>query len=238
MSEEPWQPPTIAVIIPTLNEAASLAEALGSVAAQRPPGAHLIVADGGSTDRTCEIAAQHGAHVVHAKRCGRGCQIAEAISQIDEDVVLILHADMVLSADALARLRLWLVDHPNCVGGCLGHRFASTRWRYRLMEWWDCRRARRGIAYGDQAQFFRREWLKRHGGFPDQPIMEDLELSRRLLRSGQPAYLDCPVVVSPRRFERLGWWRTSWANLRLRRSYRARGLPACQELYRRYYEGS
>lgn len=231
-------PLTIAVLIPTFNEDASLGRTLISVISELTPQARLIVADGGSADHTCRVAGQHGADLIEASRKGRGCQIAEALANIDEDVVLIVHADMVLPEGALARIRQRLVEHPDCPGGCLGHRFAGTRWVYRLVEGWDRWRARRGISYGDQAQFFRRKLLERHGGFPDQPIMEDLELSRRMLTMGAPAYLDCPVVVSPRRFERLGWWRTASTNLVLRLAYRMGGPRVCEMLYRRYNGGA
>ena len=68
--------------------------------------------------------------------------------------------------------------------------------------------------------------------------MEDLELSRRMLTLGEPAYLDCPVVVSPRRFERLGWWRTASTNVVLRLAYRAGGTRVCEKLHRHYYRGT
>jgi glycosyltransferase involved in cell wall biosynthesis len=231
-------PPTIAILIPTFNEDASLGRTLISVLSEITPHERLIVADGGSTDRTCRVAEQHGACLMQASRKGRGCQVAEALTHIDEDVVLIVHADMVLPEGTCERIRQWLVEHPDCPGGCLGHRFSGTRWVYRLVEGWDRRRGRRGISYGDQAQFFRRELLERHGGFPDQPIMEDLELSRRMLALGKPAYLDCPVVVSPRRFEHLGWWRTASTNLLFRLAYRMGGPRVCEKLHRRYYDGA
>jgi GT2 family glycosyltransferase len=92
-----------------------------------------------------------------------------------------------------------------------------------------------GDSYGDQAQFFRRELLQSVGGFPDQPIMEDVELSLRLRSLGVPIYLDLPVTVSARRFVRMKWWRVVWQNWMLRRGYRRRGLAVCAELYDRYY---
>jgi hypothetical protein len=157
------------------------------------------------------------------------------VRQIYADIILVVHADMILPADALALVRDRLSKSPDCPGGCLGHRFDRPEVLYRVLEWWDRRRALAGMSYGDQAQFFRRDVLESQGGFPDQPIMEDVELSRRLSRLGHPAYLDCPVTVSARRFERLGWWRASLRNLSMRLSYRRHGLQACPSLYRRYY---
>jgi rSAM/selenodomain-associated transferase 2 len=230
--------PRLAIVIPTLDEEALLAATLDSLAAQRNEAAQVVVADGGSTDRTAWLAQSWGAGVVVVPRRGRGCQIATALRQIEEEVVLILHADMILPAGALALLRERLAKDRACPGGCFGHRFDSPRLIYRLIEQCDRLRARRGMSYGDQAQFFRRDLLESRGGFPDQPIMEDVELSRRLALLGRPAYLDLPVVVSPRRFERLGWRRTVLGNLGLRLAYRYFGPRACEAIYQRYYGDS
>jgi rSAM/selenodomain-associated transferase 2 len=228
----------LAAVIPTLNEVAGLAKTLYSVVNQGDEMARVLVADGGSTDGTQALAEQCGANMFVSPRRGRGCQIAAAVSQLQEEIVLVVHADMVLPAGALNRVRKWLAEHPACPGGCLGHRFDSPRPFFRLVEWWDRRRAKAGVSYGDQAQFFRRDLLDRQGGFPDQPIMEDVELCRRLRRLGSPAYLDYPVVVSARRFERLGCWQTVLVNLGLRLAYRCGGLRASRAIYRHYYRNS
>jgi hypothetical protein len=109
-------------------------------------------------------------------------------------------------------------------------RFDRRTLALRLVEWLDARRARRGEANGDQGPFFRSNLLRSAGGFPHQPIMEDVELSRRMRSLGTPAYLDVPAVVSARRFERLGWPRVLWTNWLLRRRYRREGLAACMRL--------
>jgi rSAM/selenodomain-associated transferase 2 len=225
----------LAVVIPTLNEEAVLAATLGSLAAQTEPATEIVVADGGSTDSTAALAKKHGARVIVTSKKGRGCQIAAALKQIDEDVDLIVHADMIVPTTALAMIRARLEADASCPGGCLGHRFDSPRSIYRWIESWDRRRARRGMSYGDQGQFFRRDLLERQGGFPDQAIMEDVELSRRLSRLRRPAYLDCPVLVSPRRLERLGWQRVVFHNLLFRFAYRCGGPRTCEAIHRRYY---
>jgi rSAM/selenodomain-associated transferase 2 len=230
--------PRLAVVIPTLNEESVLAATLDSLAGQRDEVCQVVVADGGSTDGTAALAKKWGARVFWTPRRGRGCQIATAVSQLMEEVVLIVHADMILPARALALLRERLAEDAACPGGCFGHRFDSPRLIYRLIERYDRLRAQRGISYGDQAQFFRREFLESQGGFPDQPIMEDIELSRRLALLGRPAYLDHPVVVSARRFERLGWRRTMLWNLGLRLAYRCLGPRACEGSYQHYYKDS
>lgn len=225
----------LAVIIPTLNEQADLARALDSLSAQQSDFDALIVADGGSTDDTLSVAAAHGATIVAVGRPGRGGQVAAALRGLEHDVVFVAHADMIVPAGALARMRQRLAAAAKCPGGCLGHRFDGAWRSLRWVEWWDRRRARRGMSYGDQGQFFRRAMLEQQGGYPDQPIMEDVELSRRLKRLGRPLYLDCPVVVSARRYRRLGWLRTTLVNFLLRVAYRVGGLRACESLHRRYY---
>ncbi|HSQ56590.1 MAG TPA: glycosyltransferase family 2 protein, partial [Gemmata sp.] len=196
----------------------------------------VIVVDGGSTDRTVEVAKRFGADVLTTRQRGRGNQIAAGVANAHEEVILVAHADMHFPAEALARVRQHLKANPACPGGCLGHRFDSRRWIFRIIEWFDRRRAVRGMSYGDQAQFFRREVLARAGGFPAQMLMEDVELSRRLIGLGKPAYLDCPVLVSPRRFEKEGIIRTLWLNRRLRAAYRRGGVESCRSIYERYYE--
>jgi rSAM/selenodomain-associated transferase 2 len=229
---------TLAVVIPTLNEEAALPGLLASLQEQSSPAERVVVADGGSTDATVAVARRGGAEVIVVVERGRGGQVAVAVATLAEEIVVVAHADMRLPPRALEQVHRALAEHPDCPGGCLGHRFDRRSLALRAVEWWDRRRARLGESYGDQAQFFRRERLHSAGGFPDQPILEDVELSRRLRSLGVPLYLDVPVTVSARRFERLGWWRVVWTNWVCRRRYRRDGLAACPELYARYYGGT
>jgi rSAM/selenodomain-associated transferase 2 len=222
-------------VLPTLNEEQALRTTLDSIRAQLSEGVRLIITDGGSSDGTLAIAEQYAVSVVKCCQPGRGHQIAAALRRLREDVVLVLHADMILPAGAIERLRRFMKEHPSCPGGCFGHRFGSSRTLYRLVEAWDALRARFGVSYGDQAQFFRRNLIERQGGFPDQPLMEDVELARRLNALGRPAYLNYPVIVSPRRFERLGWTRAVLTNLALRTAHRLGGPAIGLRLYRWYY---
>jgi rSAM/selenodomain-associated transferase 2 len=227
--------PSLVVVIPSLNEEAALPRLLASVQAQSQPPDRIVVADAGSSDATVSVARAGHAQVVVARGRGRGGQVAAAVALLHEDVVLVAHADMILPPSVLERVRRALVALPNCPGGCLGHRFDRGSLVLRAVEWCDRRRARRGESYGDQAQFFRRDLLQSVGGFPDQPIMEDIELSRRLRRLGSPVYLDVPVTVSARRFRGSPWLKVLWTNWRLRRRYRRQGLAACAQLYELYY---
>jgi glycosyltransferase involved in cell wall biosynthesis len=228
------QRPTIAIVAPVLNEESAIADLIASLTAQTEPAESILVVDGGSIDRTPETARRGGANVLAAAQTGRGNQIAEGLLQISEEVVLIAHADMRFSREALTKVRDSLVANPMSPGGCLGHVFDSSRLIYRWIEWFDERRARRGISYGDQAQFFRRATIERCG-FPSLPIMEDLELSKRLLRFGPPIYVDSPVTVSPRRYEERGFLKTSLQNWRFRIAFARDGEAACHRLYQAYY---
>lgn len=230
------QPLRIAVIVPVLNEAATIEATISSLRALTPPPDRIRLADGGSTDDTARLARAAGAEVVEATGQGRGGQIAAALQGIEEEIAIIAHADMSFPPNALAVLRRRLSQDVTCPGGCFGHRFDGRSVRLRWVETWDYLRARyRGISYGDQAQFFRPAALAQVGGFPDQPIMEDIELSLRLRRLGRPCYLNLPVTVSARRFQRLGFWRTVWLNLQLRWTYQRYGRSSTQRLYERYY---
>ncbi len=223
--------PTLAVVMPALNEAAALPATLESLLSQSEPAERIIVVDGGSRDGTAEVALKLGVEVRLAEAAGRGNQIALGASGAAEDLVVVAHADMIFPRDALATIRRYMRDHPGCPGGSLGHRFDSESWVHRIIEWFDRRRARRGDSYGDQVQFFRRGLLE----FPAQPIMEDVELAARLRELGEPAYLDCPVTVSTRRFERLGLLWTLWRNRCYRRAYRRGGIAATRAIHEQYY---
>ncbi len=227
--------PSLAVVIPVLNEAVHLETTLKSLAIQSFPANRVLIVDGGSQDDTIATAHAAQAEVLVVPHRGRGGQIAAGVAAVTEDLIVIGHADMVFPRIALESVRRRMIEEPNCPGGCLGHRFDSPKLIFRVIEWLDRRRGARGASYGDQAQFFRRSALERIGGFPDQPIMEDMELSTRLRPLGPAAYLDLPVTVSPRRFERKSWWRVAWQNWTFRRTYRRHGLAACQEIYEQYY---
>ena len=198
-------PGTLSVIIPTLNEAERLPECLRAV---RAAGCvdEIVVADGGSTDKTPEVAASFGAVVVSGPR-GRGTQIAAGIRAAKGDVLVVLHADCLPEPGVFARIKKALVENPAAPGGAVGMRYGNSSPPTRLIAGLNNLRViAAGIAFGDQMQFARREALNHAGGFPELPLMEDVELSLRLKEMGPCLFLPRGVTASGRRWRREGFF--------------------------------
>lgn len=187
--------PDIAVIIPTLNEADEIGTLLTDLTARGF--SEIIVADGGSGDGTCAIASSY-AHVrVISAPAGRGPQIAAGIEASQASVLIILHADTRLPADAADRI-VEVLGQTGVAGGCFRLRFREPRLRLRVAEWFT-RFESRWTTFGDQAFFFNRRTLEQIGGVPLVPFLEDVILRQRLLRAGRFVKVPSPVVTSGRR---------------------------------------
>jgi rSAM/selenodomain-associated transferase 2 len=189
----------LSVVIPTLDEAARIGDRLRELAAM--PGVdEVVVADGGSCDGTADLARAAGAHVVSAAR-GRGPQLNAGAALARGDVLLFLHADVTLPADAPAWVERALAD-PRTVAGAFRIRTVAERAHplVPLLRLADLRARVTRLPYGDQAVFVRRTAFVRAGGFPDQPLFEDVELARRLRRLGAIVTVPAAVRVSGRRF--------------------------------------
>jgi len=189
----------LAVVIPTLDEAARIGARLAELAAM--PGVdEVVVADGGSGDGTAELARAAGAHVVVARR-GRGPQMNAGAAAARGAVLLFLHADATLPPDAPAWVARALAD-PAVVAGAFRIRTVADV-RHPLAPFLrlaDLRARLARLPYGDQALFVRRTAFDAVGGFPDQPLFEDVELARRLRRRGRIVTVPATVRVSGRRF--------------------------------------
>lgn len=218
----------LSIIIPVLNEASALPDLLAHLMPLRATGAEVIVVDGGSTDGSQQIASHTGVQVICTGR-GRAQQMNAGASAALGDVLLFLHADTLL---------------PPCAGQIIeaavrrsAHEYAWGHFDVRidgslpmlrvvagLMNW---RSRLSGIATGDQALFVTRRAFEAVGGFPDQLLMEDIELSKRLLARSRPICLAERVATSGRRWEAYGVWRTILLMWRLRWFY-WRGVPASE----------
>ena len=211
----------LSVVIPTLNEEPLIA---GAVANAFAAGAsEVIVADGGSSDRTTELAINAGALVVSGAR-GRGPQLNLGAREARGAALCFLHADSRLSPAAGSQIAEALAD-PRVVGGNFRIRFGSSLHGRALRAFYHVIR-RLGVYYGDSAIFCRRSAFEAAGGFPPHPIMEDLALVRALHRRGRMAYLPGPVEASPRRWEQ-GGIAQAWASwLVIQSLYFARVPPS------------
>ena len=220
----------LSIVVPVLNEAAGIEAALAALAPLRALGHELIVVDGGSSDGTAALAAGRADRLLVVGR-GRARQMNAGAAVARGDALLFLHADTRLPEAAAEAIRGAL--HGAAAWGRFDVRIAGRSPLFpliaTLMNW---RSRVTGIATGDQAIFVRRAAFDAVGGFPDQPLMEDIELSRRLRRVGRPACLRLRVVTSGRRWERCGVWRTTWLMWRLRLLYWL-GTPA-ERLARSY----
>ena len=196
----------LSVVIPTLNEEPLIGVAIASALAAGA--AEVIVADGGSTDRTVAIALAAGARVASGAR-GRGAQLNLGASEARGAALCFLHADARLPAAAGSQIEGALAD-PRVVGGNFRIRFGPSLHGRSLGAFYHVIR-RLGLYYGDSAIFCRRATFEAAGGFPPHPIMEDVALARALQRRGRMAYLPGPVEASPRRWEQ-GGIAQAWAS--------------------------
>ena len=196
------QPKTLAIIVPTLNEGEQIKACLSSLKSLDRPPDEMIVSDGGSTDQTVAIAQGMGFKVVTSQR-GRGAQIRAGVDATNADVVLVVHADCICRKDVSQRVMTVLKQNPGVVGGAVGQRFSTFNLRLLIIEILnDARATLGGASFGDQGQFFRVDAIKNQGGFPDYPLMEDVELSLRLMQAGRVVLLDGGIENSARQWSR------------------------------------
>lgn len=194
------------VVIPALDAAASLPRTLAAL-----DGAEIVVVDGGSRDATVAIAQAHGARVISAPR-GRGEQLAAGVAATRGEWLLLLHADTVLAPGWGAAARAHM---ENRARRAAYFRFAldSADPRARRLEQWVAWRCRvLALPYGDQGLLVSRVLLDVVGGIRPLPLMEDVDLVRRIGRA-RLAALRVDAVTSASRWERDGWQRRSLRNL-------------------------
>lgn len=190
----------ISAVVPVLNEAARVTAHLAAL--RTLDGLDdIVVVDGGSVDRTPALAAAAGCRVVTAPR-GRAAQMNAGAAAAAGEILVFVHADVKLPADACALIRESLADADVVAGAFWTRTIAegSHRWAARWLGLADIRSRYTGLPYGDQALFVRREAFERVGGFPRMPLFEDLEISKRLRACGRIRTVHARVEVSGRRF--------------------------------------
>jgi rSAM/selenodomain-associated transferase 2 len=201
---------TISIIIPTLNEQSVIGRTLEQL---RDTGvSEVIVADGGSTDRTVRIAGTMGAKLVDAPP-GRGVQLNAGAATASGSILLFLHADTLLP-ERFAHHVITTCAASGVVIGAFQLHIQDGRGGLKLVERCANLRARLlRLPYGDQALFMTRTVFDQLGGFPDTPILEDLVLVRRARKLGRISIAPAAVTTSARRWQRRGIWRTTLVNL-------------------------
>jgi rSAM/selenodomain-associated transferase 2 len=208
----------LSIVIPALNEAAYIAANLAPLHPLRARGIEIIVADGGSRDDTVILATSHADRVIRAP-CGRAAQMNAGAAVARGQLLLFLHADCMLPKDAAALI----IDGLTGSGKCWGRFNVRLDGRHPLLSMvafmmnWRSRIS--GIATGDQGVFVTHECFDAVGGFSEIPLMEDIDLSRRLKARSTPLCLRATITSSSRRWEQHGVLRTIFLMWYLRFAY-------------------
>ncbi len=213
----------ISVIIPVLNEEKTIAATLHALVPLQPH--EVIVVDGGSEDRSREIATRLGAKVLIAER-GRARQMNHGAAHASGEVLLFLHADTRLPDTAFQDVASALSD-GRCLGGRFDVELKGRHWMLKVIGTLINYRSRANkVGTGDQAIFARRAVFAHIGGYQEIHLMEDIGFSRSLKRRGAVACLRSRVVTSGRRWESDGVWRTVLRMWMLKFLYLAGVSPA------------
>jgi len=209
----------ISIIIPALNEAATITDALTALQPMRERGHQVILIDGGSRDNTIALAEPLVDTLLYST-AGRAVQMNTGASAASGDIFWFVHADTLMIPDTDILLKNALYDSAK-KWGHFDTRLSGDAKAFRVIERMMNLRSRlSGIATGDQGIFILHETFKRIGGFADIPLMEDIEISKRLKSAaGRPLCLPCKLTTSSRRWERGGILRTMALMWRLRLAY-------------------
>ena len=220
-----------AIIVPVLNESAVLSQKLGELDLLRAMGAQVLLVDGGSTDDTVAMARDAGFDVLSSGR-GRARQMNAGAHASMGEILVFLHVDTRLPTYALTSIENLLSEKIGW--GRFDVRIVGVSPWLKVVGWMMNIRSRiTGIATGDQVLFMTRTLFVEVGGFPEQPLMEDIEMCKRLKRESSPICMREQVETSGRRWDKNGVWRTILLMWRLRFAY-WRGVPSSDlaRLYR------
>lgn len=219
---DPDQLPAISVIIPALDEEAAISS---TVAAACAPGVKVMVVDGGSGDQTAAMARQAGAKVITAPK-GRARQMNAGAGLAQGTVLLFLHADTLLP-EGWQHEVIRVLSTPGTAAGAFSFRLDHRSASLRLIELGVALRCRWSqLPYGDQALFMTRRMFQRVGGYPELPIMEDVELIKALRRHGRIAISPAPAITSARRWQKKGALYTTLHNFLILFAFYAGFKPA------------
>jgi rSAM/selenodomain-associated transferase 2 len=193
----------ISAVIPTFNAEATLARSLACLA-QSPLIGEIIVADAAGTDATRAVAERHGAHVIDAPR-GRGAQLAAGAARARHDWLLFLHADTVLGTGWPEAVDRFIAEHDAARAAVFRFALDDDGRRARGLEWFVRLRGRVfALPYGDQGLLIPRAFYDSLGGFKPLPLMEDVDLIRRIGRK-RIAMLSAAAITSAARYKSGGF---------------------------------
>jgi rSAM/selenodomain-associated transferase 2 len=224
----------ISIIVPALNEEQNIGRCMERIR-EECSDCEIIVADGGSIDRTPEIVSGCPDITLILSEKGRGLQMNAGAAAAKGDILLFLHADTWLGAGWLPAIESALEAETPVVGGAFSLKIDNPAWQYRLIEAMvrlRCLIFR--LPYGDQAIFVRRDAFEKIGGYPVIPLMEDVEMISRMKKAGCITVLRHPAYTDARRWERKGIVRTSISNLATLFMYKVGMSP--HKLAKRYYK--
>jgi rSAM/selenodomain-associated transferase 2 len=209
--------PCLSIIVPILNEESQMPDLLAHLQDFQRQHCEIILVDGGSQDQSAKIATEHGLSVLASGR-GRALQMNFGATHAQADILLFLHADTRLPKNAIKQITAALAQNQ---WGRFDVDISGTAWMFMVIAWFMNQRSRlTGIATGDQAIFIRRDVFESIQGFPQQALMEDIELCKRLKQQQvKPACLKDRALTSGRRWQEKGIWRTILLMWRLRFAY-------------------
>ena len=199
--------PKLSIIIPVLNEALFLSTQRDIFKSLISDGHEIIIVDGGSEDKSVQIARSVVNETFITKAC-RGYQLHFGAMKSNNDTLLFLHADSLLPEDA-AILILDVLTQSNKHWGRFNISFSSTTPVFSIIAWFmNIRSCLTGIVTGDHAIFVSRDIYFKSGGFADITIMEDIDICKRLKKFSMPICLHDKVITSSRKWEAQGIIRT------------------------------
>ncbi|MBN4080064.1 TIGR04283 family arsenosugar biosynthesis glycosyltransferase [Beggiatoa alba] len=223
---------SLSIIIPTLNEAASIYKTLSRLRVLKSKGHEIIIVDGGSTDKTLSICKQFTDKIFVSEK-GRAMQMNLGAKLARNDILVFLHADTLLP-DNVDMLISQALKHSRKQWGRFNIKLSGAQLVLRVIEVLiNIRSFLSGIATGDQTIFVTKGLFKRINGFREIPLMEDIELSKSLKRYSRPLCLNAAVITSSRRWETNGYFKTILLMWKLRLLYFLGVSP--KQLVKLYY---
>jgi rSAM/selenodomain-associated transferase 2 len=202
----------VSIIVPVYNEEVILSREMNYFK-KLASWSELIFVDGGSSDKTVEIASKYSQVIFNKKN--RASQMNVGAKRARGNILLFLHADTQLSQDALAHMETAIVKN-NYIGGCFRQVYDASGIIFKWIAWTGNMRARLlNVFYGDQGIFVRRDVFEKLGGFPLVQVGEDVLLSNKMRHLGKTKVLSNPILCSARRWKKQGVIKTSFINIRI-----------------------